>query len=589
MLLLESILVLAAVFVALTFPSVGTRWFERLERGFSQLARQRALSVAAVGLLALALRAALLPVLPIPEPIVHDEFGYLLAADTFAHGRLTNPTHPMWVHFETFSIIQKPTYQCYAQPAQGLILALGEVVFGHPFWGVWLSIGMMCSAICWMLQGWLPPRWALLGALLAILRLGTFSYWANSYWGGAIGATGGALVLGALPRIKLSQRVQDALLMGLGLSILANSRPYEGFVFSLPVAVALFVWMLGKERPPLQVSLRCVVTPTCLLLAVTAMAMGYYCWRVTGNPLRMPYQVERETYAAAPYLLWQSLPPRPIYRDTSIEKIYVGAELTRYLVGRTPLGFIYLTCEKIGRLWTFFIGPALTLPLLMLTVVLPHGFSLAQVSKRTWFLFLAFGTSFLGLALELSLHPHYASPLAGLIFALVLLAMRPLQFWCCWGKRTGLFMTRAVPMICVITFVVRAAAGPLHIPLSEHYLTAWYQQGPTSFGRAALVAELQRIPGRHLVIVRYKPRHDPFAEWVYNDADIDNSKVVWAHDMGALQNQELLNYFRNRDVLLLEPDDQPLRLSRYQTAAGASSVLTDQPPDGGERNGYAGR
>lgn len=556
---IETALVLSSLFIAAIYPSLGSQWFDRIERTVSQLAQRRALSVAFIGIAALLLRISLLPVEPIPKPVVHDEFGYLLAADTFAHGRLTNPTPPMWEHFETFSILMKPTYQCFAPPAQGMVLALGRVVLGHPFWGVWLSVGMMCGAITWMLQGWLSAEWAILGGALAVLRFGVFSYWADSYWGGAIAAIGGALVLGALPRIKEYQRLRDALLLGLGLAILANSRPYEGLVLSLPVAVILFVWMTGKKRPPLAISLRNVILPSALMLLLGAVGTGYYFWRVTGSPIHMPYQVERQTYGVAPFMAWQHVRPIPEYHHAVMQRMYVGEELNSYRFFRSFPGLLFKA--YVG--WSFFLGVALSLPLIMLLFTLPRDFRVSAVNPDTLTLIGLLGISFIGCALETFYNPHYSSPATALVLGTVLLSMKPLRKW----SSAGLFLARAIPLICILSFCARALAGPLQIPMREFYEFAWYQKGPPSLGRADIEGKLVQIPGRHLVIVRYLPDHKPFREWVYNAADIDQARIVWAREMDSAENQRLLDHFKDRQKWLLEPDQEPPKLVPYSSEA----------------------
>src|SRR4051812_2921904 len=200
---IEAGFTLVTVALALCFPRTASGLFSRLESVLGRLARKRALCVFLAGATACTLRLLLLPLSPIPQPDITDDFSFLLAADTFAQGRLTNATPAMWTHFESFHITLKPTYMSMYFPAQGMVMAAGTILAGHPWWGIWASCGLMCAAICWMLQGWLPPGWALLGGMLAVVRLALFSYWINSYTGaGATAALGGALVLGAVPRIR---------------------------------------------------------------------------------------------------------------------------------------------------------------------------------------------------------------------------------------------------------------------------------------------------------------------------------------------------------------------------------------------------
>jgi hypothetical protein len=556
----EALLVSVALLCSLLYPKLGAKWCRRAEQALAALARRRSLSIIICGISALTLRLAVLPWLPIPKPFINDEFSFLLGGDTFAHGRLANPSHPMWEHLETFHVLFHPVYASMYPPAQGLVLAFGQVVFGHPFWGMWLAAGIMCAAICWMLQAWFPPSWALLGGLLPVLRFGVLSYWDNGYWGGTLAATGGALLLGALPRIIRRHHIRDAILMAVGMAMLANSRPYEGLMLTLVVAARLSWWAVrsrsAANQPPIRLLLVRVALPMLLVLTMAGAATSYYFWRVTGNPLTMPQQLNRETYAVARYFYWQSAYPEPIYRHQALHDFYTDTEFKYFKLGKTFSGFLLQLATKLGTIWVFYFAPALTLPLFFLPRILRD--------RRIRFLVIAGAVGLASSALVVFFNIHYVAAIAPVMLAVLVQGMRHLRIWRFEGKPSGQFLVRAIVVICV-----------LMIPVQVRLLAAvpapgsWTAIGPE---RAAIGEQLQSLAGSHLVLVRYHANHDPLKDWVYNGADIDNQKVVWARDMGGAKNEELLRYFKNRHAWLLEPDDVPPKLQPYLDTPVDASV-----------------
>jgi hypothetical protein len=538
-------------------PFIRSDRWKRVKERWRALSQPHWRAVLLVFLLALGLRAALLPVLPIPDPSIHDEFSYLLGAQTLLAGRLTNPTPPLWEHFESFHINMRPTYQSMYSPGQALFLAAGQILFGHPWFGAWLSMGLACAAICWMLQAWVPPQWALLGALFYVLRFATFSSSVNSYMAAPLPALGGALVFGALPRLRRRRGLVPSLLLGCGLALLAYTRPYEGLVVSLPAACLLAWWVIRR-----RVSMK-VIAPALGLAVLALAALAYYNWRGTGNPLDMPYQNNWRQYHITRMFLWQPKNPVPNYRHAGMRRMYCYWELPPYFRARLPGGLKEVLLEKLDTYYTGWCWPWLLLavPAAWLMMRSPR---LRPIPIALLLLLAAL------LIIGWRPQPYYATPGAPLVVAVGVYGLRVLRIWRFRGRAAG--WAAALSIILVL-------GSWMAIRLGQCVLNPYDQGDHGPYGirvnRSRLVAELNRLPERHVVIVNVPAWHDHGVDWVYNGPDMSQSKILWARDMGWERNQELARYYAGRRIWILYPDAAQVRLYPYPRGDRTGFV---QPP-----------
>jgi hypothetical protein len=465
----------------------------------------------------------------------------------------------MWIHFESIHITMQPTYMSMYFPAQGLVMAAGKVIFGNPWFGILITGALMCAAICWMLQAWMPAPWALLGGIIAIVHIGLFSYWINTYHAaGCIGAAGGALVLGALPRIMRKPRLAYTSALGAGIAVLGITRPYECLLLSIPVFIVMLRWLIaGKNRPSPSALIRLATLPLLLVIS-SASWLGYYDYRAFGNPLTLPYTINRATYAMAPYYVWQKPRPEPAYRHQAMRDYYFKTEVDVYKGFHSIPGFFLGAFVKTLAAVLFFGGFAF----LPLALMLRRVF----LDRHIRILIVCVAVLIAGMLIENFLVIHYLAPFTAAFYAIGLQAMRHMRLWAPGGRPVGKTLARFMVAVCLIMVALRLYAGPFHLRAVEFPPTwnvSWY--GPDHFGveRDRVESALANLPGKQLAIVRYNSTHVPFNEWVYNAADIDASKVVWARDMDAADNQELIHHYNDRKVWLVQPDLQPPSVSTY--------------------------
>ncbi|MFQ5433118.1 MAG: hypothetical protein ACE5EN_11520 [Nitrospinota bacterium] len=520
--------------------------FTQSRRTWITVSEQPLLAGAIIGLLTLAI-SVFLAILHPPVPVLHDEFSYLLAADTFMHGRLANPPHPMWVFFESYQINMLPTYVSKYPPMQGFALAFGRLISGQAIVGVWISLVAACVAVYWMLRGWLTSGWAFLGGLMMPLNGMVIYSWGLSFWGGAMAMLGGALLYGAIVRLVKRPRVLESVLCGVGIGILAMSRPYEGLVASIPAAGYLFYGMFRNKEFTWGRKLSAIVLPIGLILILTAGFMGYYNYRTTGNVTKFAYTVNNETYLPSPLFFFMGAVPIPEYRHDIMKRAYYDFELARYEFAKTFSGFINIQKENFKGYWKFYF-PSL-LPVFLFGV----PFSLRD--RKFQFSVLCFLFFGLSLALLLPAFPHYAAPFAAVIVLVIIKGVQPLWRWEFRGWKIG---NAVVSAILVISMVGSYRNGASFIKYRDNFFNRY---------RDFIARELTGKGGSHLVFVRYSQFHNLHDEWVWNGADIDGQQIVWARDMNKSANETLIDYYKNRQVWLLETDyiprDIPSALKPY--------------------------
>jgi hypothetical protein len=538
------LLALAFVLPAVLFPRDSERILGRIEGVFSRFAAHKFLAAAALFLFVIALRIALLAQLPVPNPGIHDEFSYLLMGDTFVHGRLANPPHPLWRSFETFHVLWFPTYASKYPPAQGLVLAFGELL-GSPWIGVLLSAAAMAAAFVWMLQAWIPARWAFLAGVLAALRLCVASYWINSYWGGAVAAIGGALVLGAFGRINRRPSLAMGILLGLGVAILFNSRPYESVFFCIPVAMAILFWLRRqfREVETRRAALRLVVIPVGVILLLAGGMMARYNWRVTGHATLPPYAYDARLHDRAAMFVWQTPKPPIHYDNAEMENFYNQYERLAY--DRSWATFKSVFQDKWEHCSLAFLWPACWL-------LVPGIFFLYRDARFRLLLFTLLAVLF-GYCLVVWPGPHYLAPATAIVFATLVQSIRHLRTIRIFRRPIGAALSRVI-VLALLFDVTQLVAQRLGDSQS------WGGWGLSD--RADLLHELESTPGKHVVLVRYGPDHSVHEEWVFNSADIDASKVIWARDLPGEVNDQLLRYYPDRTIWLATPDTGEVSMFR---------------------------
>jgi hypothetical protein len=540
---LAALLILTALF-----------WRPWLQPHMLRLAQRTGTCMLLLAILPVALRLLLLNHHPVPAPDLYDDFAHLLVADTLRHLRLANPPHPLSQFFETFFVLQQPTYSSIYALGQGLVMAIGWSLFGLPWAGVLIGVAAFCSLCYWMLRGWTTPGWALLGGVLAVIEFGPLSQWTNTYSGGTLAAAAGCLVFGALPRLREAARVRAGVLLGAGLALHVLIRQYESIFLFLAVVLFLLPDLRRgvPVRPYARVSVAVAValSPAILLTLLQNKS-------ITGSWTKVPEVLSQYQYGVPASLTFLDNPVP--HRELTPQQATDYKMQLFFRHGQEGIGNYLARLEYRIRFYRFFFLPPLYIAALaFLTTLRQYRYAWVAITLALF----ALGTNFFPNFLF-----HYVAGVTCLFILVVVVGLQQIAKVIVRGQAVGEEVAIVIVLLCCAHFVFwygMHLVDDTELSMSVRQYETWDGLNHRNPARRIEVAkELASVPGKLLVFVRYLPQHVFQDEWVYNAADIDRARIVWARDLGPAENEKLLRYYPDRVPLVLEPDWRTPKLARY--------------------------
>lgn len=520
------------------------RLFDRVQRTGSSFAAGRWRLALLLFSLPIILRLSIIGSYPKREPLIHDEFGHLLLADTLRYGRFANPPHALSEFFDAIYIAQHPTYSATYPPGQAFMLFTGKLLFGDPWAGVLLATAFLGVMVWWALRAWVSPGWALFGAMLVLARIGLFGDWMNSYWGGSLAGVMGSLVIGLIPRLERvlqldTSKARRATLIysvfwGIGLGFHFLIRPFETLSLGIVALAYLnFRGLRNSGRRFFKLALWKRVVPVASIPVFCALGISIVQnYQVTGDWRKLPYVLTREQYGVPQTFVFQkaAVPELPLRQE----------QMANYRVQlRRHDSTLWERIKERSYLLYFDAGIGLTACLFLSVLAF-------RDSRFWWALFLG------GLPLLISLgygyfYTHYVSGFIVVWILVPLLGLECLSRMAWWGRS-------AVFLVALVVLLHPARIYTAY--LLREILPAKMQRGFIAsmsddlvsrrpwFLRPPVERALRSRGGSHLVFVTELPStSDSTIEWVYNAADIDHAPLVWAHSLGLQKDEALKRYY----------------------------------------------